>query len=111
MLLGDILGNPKTPMRVLEPHFNSTEYLIEWGLALNPNLPVAVMQRLARSPNIYTRFNLTYNAATPRVILEALAKDPDATLANHARQAIERLDRRAPNGLTRGPAAGTTSPR
>ena len=111
MLLGDILGNPKTPLRVLEPHFNSTEYLIEWGLALNPNLPVAVMQRLARSPNIYTRFNLTYNAATPRVILEALAKDPDATLANHARQAIERLDRRAPNGLTRGPAAGTTSPR
>ena len=94
MLLGDILRNPKTPMRVLEPHFNSTEYLIEWGLALNPNLPVAVMQRLATSPNLYTRLNLTYNPSTPRVILAKLAQDPDATLANQARQAIDRMDKR-----------------
>ncbi len=98
-------------MRVLEPHFNSTEYLIEWGLALNPNLPVAVMQRLAASPNLYTRFNLTYNPATPRVILEALAKDPDATLANHARQAMERLDKRTQNAVTKSTAAGMTQSR
>ena len=111
MLLGDILGNPKTPMRVLEPHFNSTEYLIEWGLALNPNLPLAVMQRLATSPNLYTRFNLTYTAATPRVILEALAKDPDATLANTARQAMERLDKRSQNPEPGSPAAGMTHSR
>lgn len=94
-VIGDILRNPKTPTKVLAKYFDSTDYLVEWGLALNPNLPVAVMERLSTSSNIYTRFNLTYNPATPRAILERLAKDPDATLSMHAKQALERLDRRS----------------
>lgn len=88
--ISDILANPKTPLTVLQRYFDSTDVLIEWGLALNPNLPVAVMERLSESKYLYTRFNLTYNAATPRVILEKLARDSDPTLATHAEQAIER---------------------
>jgi len=89
-VLHDVLRNPKTPFKVLERHFNSTDYLVEWGLALNPNTPPAVLERLSRSANLYTRMNLTYNAATPRPILERLANDPDETLARNARYALER---------------------
>ncbi len=94
-VLGDVLANPKTPMRVLERHFDATHYLLEWGLALNPNTPRAVLERLAGSANLYTRLNLTTNKATPTAILERLARDPDATLARNARHALER---RASNG-------------
>lgn len=90
LVLGDVLRNARTPMAVLARHFDSTQYDIEWGLALNPVTPAAVLERLSRSANRYTRFNLTYNPATPRAILEALARDPDPTLATHAAQAIAR---------------------
>ena len=82
--------SPATPMKVLEPHFDSTDYLVEWGLALNPNTPPAVMERLSKSKDLYTRMNLTYNKATPTEILKRLAQDPDAILARNARQALER---------------------
>jgi len=89
-VLHDVLRNPATPMKVLEPHFESTDYLVEWGLALNPNTPTTVMERLSRSKNLYTRMNLSYNQATPPEILRRLAQDPDETLARNARQALER---------------------
>ncbi|MBM3345855.1 MAG: hypothetical protein FJY55_05080 [Betaproteobacteria bacterium] len=89
IIISEVLSHPRTPMKVLSRYFDSKDYLVEWGLALNPNLPVAVMERLSTSSNIHTRFNLTYNRATPRAILERLAQDPDATLARHAKQAIE----------------------
>jgi hypothetical protein len=78
---------------VLERHYESTQYLLEWGLALNPNTPPRVMERLARSGNRYTRINLTRNPATPSAILEGLARDPDELLARSARQALERRSR------------------
>ena len=77
-------------MPVLARWFDSTDYLIEWGLALNPQAPQRVLQRLAISSNLYTRMNLTYNSATPREILDHLAQDPDESLARNAKQAIER---------------------
>lgn len=86
----ELAANPKTPLPVLERWFDSTDYLIEWGLALNPMTPPRVMQRLAASSNLYTRMNLTYNSATPREILERLAQDPDEILARNAKLAIER---------------------
>ena len=89
-VLHDVLRNPATPMKVLEPHFESTDYLVEWGLALNPNTPTTVMERLSRSKNLYTRMNLSYNQATPPEILRRLAQDPDETLARNAQQALER---------------------
>jgi hypothetical protein len=89
-LLHDLLANPNTPLPVLAPHFESADYLVEWGLARNPNTPQRVLERLARSPNLYTRMNLTYNRATPRELLERLAQDPDESLARNAKQAIER---------------------
>ena len=94
-VIGDILRNPKTPMKILERYFDSTDYEIEWGLALNPLLPVAVMERLSKSENLYTRFNLTYNPATPPAILEKLMRDPDPTLATHAAQALDRQKSRS----------------
>lgn len=89
-VLSDVLRNPKTPMKVLERHFDSPNHLLEWGLALNPKTPPAVLERLSKSANLYTRMNLTYNAATPRPILERLAQDADPTLARNARHALER---------------------
>jgi hypothetical protein len=89
-VLHDVLRNPATPMKVLEPHFDSTNYLVEWGLALNPNTPPAVMERLSRSKDLYTRMNLTYNKATPPEILQRLAQDPDEILARNARLALDR---------------------
>lgn len=89
-VLHDVLRNPKTPIRVLERHYDSTDYLVEWGLALNPNTPAAVLERLSNSANLFTRMNLTYNAATPPAILERLAQDADEILARNARQALER---------------------
>lgn len=85
----ELAANPKTPMAVLERWFDSTDYLIEWGLALNPKTPQRVMERLAASSNLYTRMNLTYNSATPREILDRLAQDPDEVLARNAKLAIE----------------------
>ena len=92
-VLHDVLRNPATPMKVLEPHFNSSDYLVERGLALNPNTPPAVMERLSQSKDLYTRMNMTYNKATPQEILQRLAQDPDETLARNARQALERRTR------------------
>jgi|CXWL01.1.fsa_nt_gi hypothetical protein len=86
----ELAANPRTPMPVLERWFNSTDYLVEWGLALNPNTPQRVMARLAASDNLYARMNLTYNKSTPREILERLARDPDETVARNAALAIER---------------------
>lgn len=95
-VLHDVLRNPKTPLRVLERHYDSTAYLVEWGLALNPNTPGAVLDRLSKSANLYTRMNLTYNAATPPAILQRLTKDPDEILARNARHALERRAKRTP---------------
>lgn len=92
----ELAANPKTPKPVLERWFDSTDYLIEWGLALNPQTPQRVMERLATSSNLYTRMNLTYNSATPREILDQLALDPDESLARNAKQAIERRRSGAP---------------
>jgi hypothetical protein len=92
----ELAANPKTPMPVLERWFDSTDYLIEWGLALNPQTPQRVIERLAASPNLYTRMNLTYNKATPREILDRLAQDPDESLARNAKNAID--SRRATSG-------------
>ena len=86
----ELAANPRTPMPVLERWFNSTDYLVEWGLALNPNTPQRVMARLAASDNLHARMNLTYNRATPREILERLARDPDENVARNAKLAIER---------------------
>ncbi len=86
----ELAANPNTPMPVLERWFDSTDYLVEWGLALNPKTPPRVMERLASSTNPYTRMNLTYNGATPRGILERLARDPDEILARNAKLALER---------------------
>lgn len=88
-VLGDVLRNPNTPVKSMAPHFDSTEYLVEWGLALNPNTPPAVMARLSRSENVYTRLNLSYNGATPVELLERLAKDGDASVARNAAHALE----------------------
>jgi len=57
-VLHDVLRNPKTPMRVLERHYDSTAYLVEWGLAQNPNTPPAVLARLSKSENATTRLFL-----------------------------------------------------
>ena len=85
----ELAANPRTPMAVLERWFDSTDYLIEWGLALNPQTPRRVMERLATSANLYTRMNLTYNKATPREILDRLAADTDESVARNAKHAIE----------------------
>ena len=53
-LLGDILGNPKTPLPLLQKHANATNYLLKWGLAHNPNTPRDILERLARDPDEYT---------------------------------------------------------
>ncbi len=89
-VLHDVLRNRKTPVKVLQRYFDSSDYLVEWALALNPVTPAAVLERLAGSANRYTRFNLTYNEATPPAILEKLAQDPDEILARNASQALER---------------------
>ena len=86
----ELAANPKTPLPVLARWFDSTDYLVEWGLALNPKTPQRVMERLAASTNLYTRMNLTYNRETPREILERLALDPDEVLARNAKLAIQR---------------------
>lgn len=86
----ELARNPNTPMNVLQRWFDSTDYLVEWGLALNPKTPSAVMERLAASTNRYARMNLTYNKATPAALLERLARDPDELLASNARLALER---------------------
>lgn len=89
-LIGDVLRNPATPAHVLERYHDSSDYLIEWGLARNPNLPAAIFERLSRSPDRYTRLGLTQNPATPGAILERLAEDPDPLVAEYARLVIER---------------------
>jgi hypothetical protein len=86
----ELAANPRTPVAVLERWFNSTDYLVEWGLALNPKTPQRVLQRLAASDNLYTRLNLTRNDATPREVLDQLARDADASVARNAKQAIEK---------------------
>jgi hypothetical protein len=86
----ELAANPKTPMPVLARWFDSTDYLVEWGLALNPRTPQRVMERLAASGNTYTRLNLTYNKETPREILDRLARDADESVARGARDAIAR---------------------
>jgi hypothetical protein len=86
----ELARNPNTPAAVLERWYDSTDYLVEWGLALNPNTPPAVMERLSRSENRYTRMNLTYNPETPVPILQRLAGDADELLARNARLALER---------------------
>jgi hypothetical protein len=60
-LLGDILGNPKTPARIIERHANATQYLLKWGLASNPKTPVEVLERLAKDPDPYTSGPARYN--------------------------------------------------
>ena len=89
-ILGAVLRNPKTPLKAMAPHLDSTNYLIEWGLSLNPNTPRAVLERLSRSENLYTRMNLTYNKGTPTDILERLTQDKDGLLARNAALALER---------------------
>jgi hypothetical protein len=86
----ELAANPRTPVAVLERWFNSTDYLVEWGLALNPKTPQRVLQRLAASDNLYTRLNLTRNDATPREVLDQLARDADEAVARNAKQAIEK---------------------
>ena len=90
VLRHELARNPNTPITVLQRWFDSTDYLVEWGLALNPNTPPAVMERLSRSGNRYTRMNLTYNKATPPALLERLSHDSDDLLARNARQALQR---------------------
>ena len=97
-VLHDVLRNPKTPFNLLQRHFDSTDYQVEWALALNPITPPAVLERLSRSSNRYTRFNLTYNEATPLSILEKLQQDPDEVLATQASQAVERYEKRRLKG-------------
>jgi hypothetical protein len=86
----ELAANPKTPMRVLERWFDSTDDLVEHGLALNPGTPQRVLERLAASPNRQTRVSLTQNKETPREILERLAQDSDQGVARHAKDALER---------------------
>ncbi len=50
-VLSDVLANRKTPMRVLERHFGTANYLAKWGLAQNPAVPRAVLERLANDPD------------------------------------------------------------
>ena len=97
-VLHDVLRNPKTPFKLLQRHFDSTDYLVEWALALNPVTPPAVLERLSHSNNRYTRLNLTYNEATPVPILEKLRQDPDEVLATQAAQAVERYEKRRQKG-------------
>jgi len=94
-VLHEVLANPRTPTEVLAPYYESTDYLVEWGLARNPKTPQRVLERLSRSADLYTRMNLAWNPATPREILERLARDPDESLARNAKQA---LDRRSKGG-------------
>jgi len=89
-LLHEVLANPKTPRAVLEPHFESADYLVEWGLARNPKAPQGVLERLSRSKDLNTRLNVAGNPAAPREILDRLAQDPDESVARNARHAIER---------------------
>lgn len=89
-LLHEVLANPKTPRAVLERHFESTDYLVEWGLARNPKAPQRVLERLSRSKDLNTRLNVAWNPAAPREVLDRLAQDPDESVARNARQAIER---------------------
>ena len=86
----ELAANPRTPLPVLARWFDSSDYLVEWGLALNPKTPQRVMERLSASPNLYTRLNLAYNKATPREILDRLAGDAEESVARNAAQAIER---------------------
>jgi len=106
-VMHDVLRNRRTPMTVLARHFDSTDYLIEWALALNPMTPPAVMERLSNSSNKYTRFNLTYNEATPPAILQRLAQDPDELLARNANQALQRQANRVKKGAA--PARQSTA--
>jgi hypothetical protein len=92
----ELAANPKTPMPVLARWYDSTDYLVEWGLALNPKTPQLVMERLATSSNIYTRLNLTHNKETPREILDRLAADADESVARYAKAEIGRRVNGAP---------------
>lgn len=89
----ELAKNPNTPEDVLKRWFDSTDYLVQWGLALNPRTPPAVMEKLAQGPDRYARLNLTYNPATPKAVLERLAQDSDEVLARNARLALERKTR------------------
>ncbi|MSQ54342.1 MAG: hypothetical protein EXR31_03130 [Betaproteobacteria bacterium] len=89
-VLHDVLRNPRTPLRLLQPHLQSTHYLVEWALALNPNTPPVALERLSRSADYNTRLHLTWNPATPSPILEGLAKDANESVARNAGQALER---------------------
>ena len=89
-VIHDILRNPKTPAKTMAPHLESTNYLVEWALALNPITPAAVLERLSRSQDRVVRQNLTWNAATPDAMLERLAKDADEYVARSATQVLDR---------------------
>jgi len=89
----EVLANPRTPQTVLARYYDSTDTLVEWGLALNPKTPQRVLERLAQSGNIDTRINLTRNKATAREILDRLAADPDESVARNAKLAIEKRRR------------------
>jgi hypothetical protein len=86
----ELAKNPNTPLGVLQRWFDSSDYLVQWGLALNPNTPPGVMEKLAHSSDRYARLNLTYNPATPDAILEQLTRDSDEILARNARLALKR---------------------
>jgi len=86
----DILRNPNTPTRLLAPHLESTNYLVQWALALNANTPLATLEKLSRSEDRVVRLNLTWNMSTPAAILEQLAKDADESVSRNAKQALER---------------------
>ena len=106
-VLHDVLRNPKTPFKLLQRHFDSTDYLVEWALALNPVTPPAVLERLSRSNNRHTRLNLTYNEATPVPILEKLRRIPmkSLPLRQHRRSSVTRSAgrRAASNQISRSP--------
>lgn len=89
----ELARNPNTPAGILQRWYDSTDYLVEWGLALNPGTPPAVLERLAGSTDRYTRMNLTRNKATPRALLARLARDPDENVARYARDALQRRER------------------
>lgn len=89
-IVTELAANPRTPPPVLARWFDSTDYLVEWGLALNPKTPQRVMERLSASQNLYARLNLAHNSATPREILDRLANDADESVSRDAKQAIER---------------------
>jgi len=89
-VLSDVLANPRTPMPALLPHLESTNALLEWGLAVNPAAPPAVLERLSRSADRYTRHRVALNPSAPAGVLERLAKDSESFVARDAAYTLER---------------------